>query len=261
MDEVQDQAKNELAVEDNSASVPPADEPTTSEQSAETDGQAEQAQIDEPAAEETESQTSERKPTRAERRIHELNDKLKQATQPDQQGSNYGQPPTLPQYSEDEIVTPERLQADVVQAAQSIAGQVVEQRLSQERAANNFQLDKAELVKNPLLDENSEAYLPEVEQAITEEFEQRAFKVIGFNPVTGQPVTVLDPSVRLTDIAKRHLKVAEAAAKRSSAEVKNSVARTADEAAIAPGATKRAEKPFSELSKEEMEAKLGIVEV
>jgi hypothetical protein len=82
--------------------------------------------------------------------------------------------------------------------------------------------------------------------------------------MTGQPVQALDPSVRLADIAKRHLKVAEAAAKRSSAEMKNAVARTADEAAprLSSGTT-RSEVDPSTMSAKEYEAwaakKYGVV--
>lgn len=257
MAEAEEQAKNETVAGDSNVTAPPADEPKTPAP-AEPEGQAEQAPINEPAPEAPETD-AERKPKRAERRIHQLNDKVKQLSQPNQPGQGFGQSPQLPQYVEGDEVSPERLQADVVQTAQAIAGATVEARIAQERANTNFVSDRAELEKDALLDENSPDYLPEIEKAITEEFSERAFKVVGYNPYTGEPVHQLDPSVRLADIGKRHLSVAKAAAKKSSAEMKNAVARTEDEAAIKPGTTSKTERPFSELSIKEMEAHLGTV--
>lgn len=245
-EQVQSPAENAPAVEDNSPAASPAPEPTTSEQETVDSGEIQESD---------ETDGSERKPTRAERRIRELSDKVKQYEQSNQQPVGSGQSPLpaldVAEYADetgnlDVNALNQAINSSVVQTSQAIAGQTVNSALAQLEAKNNFNLDLNSLQDNEVLKS-----LPEVEQAITEEFEQRAFKVVGYNPVTGQPIQVLDPSVRLADIAKRHLKVVEAAAKKSSAETKVAVDKAADESAIKPGTTPKTQKDLSQMSREE----------
>jgi hypothetical protein len=169
------------------------------------------------------------------------------------------QPPQFPTYQPGEEIAPERLQADVVQTAQAIANLTVEQRLGQERAAQNVERDTEVLpTKYSELDPDSSDFSPELDKAITEEFQERAFRVTGYRQ-DGQPIIVLDPSVRLADIAKRSVEMVRAVATKSSANMRNALAQSADTNAIKPQAESKVEKPFEELSIQEMEAKLGTV--
>lgn len=252
----QDQAQNVDAVEDNSVSAPPADEPNTSEP-------VEPAGEPAPVAEAVEEQPeAERKPSRAERRIRQLSEKVKQQEQSNQFVPSQGQSPQFPNYSPDEEITPERLQSDVVQTAQAIADLTVSQRLSQDRAVNNFERDQEILpTKYDILNPDSDNYNEEVEKAIAEEFQERAFRVVGYDQNTGQPITQLDPSVRLSDIAARYAKVAEATAKQSSSAMRNSVAQVADTSAVRPTQQPKTDKTPGDMSIEELEAKYGFAEV
>jgi len=249
------QAQNQDGAEDSNVSTSPVGEQNTSEESQQQQGEQQQTT-------EQQGDDSERRPNRAERRIHQLNDKLKQTQQPYQQPA-YGQSPQMPQYQAGEEVTPERLQADVVQTAQAIANATVNQQLSQFQAQSTVQQDISSLPStfDELNPSKADTYVPELEAAIAQEFEERAFRVVGYNPQTGEPIKQLDPSVRLADIAKRHVDTARAIAKRTSTDMRNAVARTADETAVRPnGASSREEKPFGDLSIAEMEKRLGFAQ-
>ena len=247
MDEdTQVQAENTTVAEDSNVDTSPVVEEQTSEDQV-TEGQSEQEQVEAP---DTETQDeSERKPTRAERRIRDLveeNKRLKEQTNP------FSSPePSLqfPQYEPGEEIQPERLQQDVVQTANAIAQLQTQNQIQQFEARSNLDKDVEILpTKYPELDENAPNYNPVLEEKISEAYKARAFK-------NGQ----LDPTVRLADVAKDFIDVARSAAKQSSAEMKNAVAKQADESAIRPTGSNKEERPFSDLSIAEMEAKLGIV--
>lgn len=249
--ENEDQAENLAVAEESNVPVSPAEETTTSE-SQETDSQA-------PEAPAEETQDSERKPKPAERRIRELNDRAKRVEEENQLLRSQMQSPQFPQYQEGETVAPERLQQDVVQTAQAIADITVTQRLAQQSAVNNLTTDTKVLpAENPELNPESSDYIPEMEKAIAEEYQSKAFRVVGYTP-TGEPITQIDPSVRLTDIANRHLEVARAAVKKSSANMRNAVAQTADTGGIKPQGESKGEKSVQDMSIAEIEAKYGIV--
>lgn len=256
MDDSQVPAENIEAAEDNSLDTSPVDETTTSEP-VETNSDADDAQVNEPAAEEPED--SERKPSRAERRIRQLSDQVKQLEQTNQQFQSFGQPPALTVNPGEEI-SMEQYQQHVAQAAQSSASQIVSKALAQQEAKSNFQVDSVTLPEQfPELKEGDDLYTAELEEAISQEFQDKAFRVVGYNQVTNQPVLELDPSVRLADIAKRHVNSARALAEKYSARTKNSVATTADETALRPSGGASTDKDFASLSIEEMEAKLGTM--
>lgn len=203
---------------------------------------------------------------RGQRRIEQLNEKLKQATQ--QQPAGQPQQPSPQPFDirnfTDEIgnVDVERANQaanqDVVQTASAIAQLQVEQRLAQRDAVNNFERD-TETVPQKFneLNPDNDAYTPELDEAIAQEYQERAFKIVGYDPNTGQPITQLDPSVRLSAIAERQVKAARAYAAKTSAGIQSKVAATADETAPRPSGDKPANRSFSDLSIEEMEAKLG----
>jgi uncharacterized protein YkwD len=249
------QAQNEVSTEASAEATSPVVEDQTSPEAPE-EGQDQQA-------EGTEDE-GERKPNRQERRnaqredrIHELTAKVKQLEQQSQLPQGMASP-QFPQYQEGETVTPERLQRDLVQTAQSIAELTVTQRINQERAVSNLDRDTEVLpTKYPELNHDAPEYSPELEKAITEEFQEKAFRIVGYAR-NGQPITALDPGVRLAAIAKRYTDVARAAATRSSANTSNAVSQTKDQSSIRPQGTTKGGKEFKDLSIKEMEAKLGF---
>ena len=240
MDEENTVAENIEAVEDNSQDTSPVDETTTSE-SPETD---ETPSIEESSAE-TQSEP-ERKPSRAERRIRELSEEVKRLKQ--QPDLSPFQQPQAPQVEPGGELTVEQYQQHVAQQADAIASLRVQQQLQQYEATKNFESD-IELLpqKYPELDETSPEYNPVLVEKVSEAFKARAFN--------GNQV---DPSVRLADVAKDYVDVARAAAKKSSADMKNAVAASADTSAIKPTATPSENKSASDMSIEELEQKYGF---
>ena len=240
-----DPAINEPAVEDNSPTTSPVDEPTTSAEP-ETEGAVEPAQIDEPTAEAPDSEP-ERKPTRAERRIRDLVDENKRLSQQSNQPFAGFQPPPVPTLNPGEEISQEDYQAHVVQAADAIAGLQTQQQIQNLKAEMQLERDVEVLPKEyPQLDENSSEYNSVLVEKIEKAYKERAFR-------NGR----VDPTVRLADVAKDFVEVAQSAANKSSADMKLAVARTADESALPPNSSVKADKPFNEKSIEEMEAELG----
>lgn len=238
------QAENTPVAEDSNVDTSPVVEEQTSVET-ETEGQS-------PSAEETPVETeveAERKPTRAERRIRDLVDENKRLKeQQGQQFQQFQQPP-VPSIEPGAELTPEQYQQHLVQAADSIAQVRVQQQLEQYKAEANLDRDVEVLPKQyPELDENSPEYNPVLIEKIESAYKARAFN-------NGS----LNPSVRLADVAKDFVDVARAAAKQSTTEMKNAVAKTADTTAVRPGAGVRQEKDASEMSIEELEQKLGVI--
>lgn len=251
MDEdTQNQAENQAVAEDSNVDTSPVTEPTTSE-NVETEGQAEQTPINETATEETSADT-ERKPSRAERRIRELNNRVKELEQSNQPFQGIGQSPQL-EAGDDGEITREQLDSYVAQKAEQVSAQNVQFAIAQERAKSNFEHDMETLpTQYPEIDA-----IPGLEDKISQEFQDKAFKVVGVDPVTGQPNYALDPSVRLADIAKNYVDVARAAAKRAAADTTEAVKASADTSAIHPGNESRGEKTASEMTVKEIEEKFG----
>src|SRR5690606_19463216 len=90
--------------------------------------------------------------------------------------------------------TAQELEQRVVQAADTIADLKVRSHLSNYQAQVNLDRDVEVLpTKYPELDDSKDEFVPELVEAIEEEFKAKAFR-------NG----VLDPSVRLADVAARH---------------------------------------------------------
>lgn len=247
-------AENEDVAEESNVEASPATEQTTSE-STNDEGQAEDTQVNESAADEPKGDT-ERKPTRAEQRIRELNKKVKELEQSNQPFQGFQQPPQL-ETSDTGEVTREQLDQYVAQAASQVSSQTVQQAIAQERAKNNFDHDVSTL---PERYPEIEA-VPGLEEKIAQEFQEKAFKVVGVDPVTGQAQYALDPSVRLADIAKNYVDVARAAAKQSSAATNEAVQASEDTNAIKPGSEVSTGKSLDDMSPEEIEKKYGFAEM
>lgn len=238
MDENTGQAENVVAAEDSSVDTSPVDETTTSEV---LETEAETSSAEESSVE---TEDAERKPTRAERRIRDLSQRLAQYEgQPNQPFSQFQRPPQQ-LFEDGREYTAQELEQRVVQAADTIADLKVRSHLSNYQAQVNLDRDVEVLpTKYPELDDANDEFVPELVEAIEEEFKAKAFR-------NG----ALDPSVRLADIAERHVKAARAVAKRVSANMKNSVASTADTAALAPGGGVKQEKSLENMSYDEIEA-------
>lgn len=253
-------AQNEPVVNDDNQPAPPADEPQPAEPEQDPDRTA-----DEPADEPADTVVEEQKPSRTERRNQERESRIRELNQRVKQYEQHNQPlqpqssPQFPNYQPGEEVSPERLQQDVVQTADAIANLRVQQQLGQFQAQNDFTRDVETLpTKYEELQPESTNYTPELDEAIAQEYQERAFKVVGYHPQTGQPITQLDPSVRLADIAERHVKSARAYAAKASANMRQAVNQSADTNAPRPGGDKPVAKEFKDLSITEMEAALGF---
>lgn len=250
-------AENAPAAEESSAPALPAEQPTTSETPA-PEGAAEEAQPNEPAAEAPQSEP-ERKPSRAERVIRKKDAEIKNlqgkvsSLEQNNQSVQSLQPPPQLQPNEAGEVTPQQLDEFVAQRARQEAGQQVGFAIAQERAKANFEHDVATLAQTyPEIES-----IPGMEERIAQEYQEKAFKVVGVDPATGHTQYALDPSVRLADVAKNYVDVARAAAKQSSAATNEAVAQSADTAAIPPSGSAPANKPISEMTVAELEARVG----
>lgn len=220
----------------------------------------------------------ERRNAEREQRNRELANQVQQGGTANQPLPQHQQPPQgfdVTQYADAEgnldiNATNQAFQQNVVQAADAIATLRVEQQLAHRDAVNNFQRDTDTLpTKFPELDpNNSQLYTEDLDEAIAQDFRERAFKPV-INPQTGQPfvradgqpVMQLDTSVRLADIAERHVKAARSYAAKSNANSNNIVDQAADSAAPRPTGAKPSEKAFGELSLAEMKARVGYHKV
>lgn len=259
-EEPQVQAENVDVAEDSNVDTSPVDETTTSV-SQETDGESEEQQVDATDTEDNKGE-AERKPTRAERRIRQLSEEVKQLkSQPNQLDPSVAAPPSVEVEPGTELSV-EDYQKHVAQAAQGVVAPQLDQLRAEfetKEASRNFDAD-AELIEKQYDELKDDSPLREkLEDEITKEFQQRAFRLVGFDKNTGEPQYRVDPSVRLADIAKEKVEFARAIAEQSSANLKNAVAKQADEVSPRPGAGVTSDKSVSDMSIEEMEAKFGIV--
>lgn len=239
--------------------VAPASDPAASPpaESQEPAAPAETPSEEQPERAQTEQPEEAPRPSRAEKRIKQLTEQVKQATPQNQQYGQQQQSPQFPKYEPGAEIPAEQLERDVVQTASAIAELQVQRQLAQRDAVHNFERDTDSIpTKYAELNPDSPSYTPELDEAIAQEYQAQAFRVIGYNQ-QGQPVTQLDPSVRLSDIAERHMRAARAYAAKASAEVRTVVDATADQAAPRPGGDKPADRKFEDLTLEEMKAKVG----
>lgn len=199
--------------------------------------------------------------SRAERRIKQLNDKVREAHQPNQPIAGQPQSPQFPNYQDGQVVSPEQLERDVVQTADAIATIRVNQQLAQHDAKNNFDRDRETVpAKYAELTPDTPGYVPELDEAIAQEFQERAFTQVGVD-AQGKPIMQLNPSVRLSDIAERHVRGARAAAAKASAATNTAVDAVADSMAPRPTGERPADTPFENLTIEQMRAKIGYHKV
>lgn len=205
-----------------------------------------------------------RRPSRAERRIQQLNSQVKQVGQVSQPAPAAPQSPQfdIRTYADqdgniDENAVNQNYSQNVVQTADAIASLRVNQQLAQRDAVHYFEQDSAAIpTKYEELNPDHDSFTPELDEAIAQEFQDRAFRVVGYDR-QGQPITQLDPSVRLADITERHVKAARAYAQRVSSQQNRRVADAADTAAVPPTGDKPSEVPFESLTRNQMKERLG----
>lgn len=266
------QAENTAVAEDSNVETSPVTETNTSAETETNSDAGEETQVTEPAAEETPVE-AERKPSRAERKIRQQAAELKRyRSQQNQLPPSFQPSQGAPQFDirqfadEEGNIDPnavnQALSQNFAQAAQSIVAPQLDNlrgEFETKEALRNFDADM-ELIeaKYPELTEESPR-AQALEEAITEAYQEKAYRLVGFDPVTGQPEYRIDPSVRLSDIAAKEVERARLYAQQASADMKNAVAAQADNAALKPGASVQSERAFKDLSIEEMEAQLGVV--
>lgn len=261
----EDKPQNPAQPQGDPADTPPAptpaddnNQPAPSDQGDDDQGQQPASPDAQPDADQA-TPSDKKKPSRGERRIRQLSEKVRQAHQP---MGGVPQSPQFPQYEPGQEVPADQLQRDVVQTADAIASIRVQQQLAQHDAVRNFEQDQKDIPKSyEELNPTSPSFTPELDEAIAQEFQERALVVVGYDQRTGQPITQLDPSVRLADITERHVRAARAYAAKASADMRNRVDASADTAAPRPGGERPADREFKDLSLEEMRQKIGYHKV
>jgi hypothetical protein len=233
---------NPVVVEDNSPAPSASEEPNTSvesESQGDTGQSTQNESTEEPNLDAT--QEAERQQQRpAARKIQKLLEENKQLKE------LIGQP-SVPEFSQQQSqkmseyfqgkdsILPEELDQYADQyAAQKANGlvdlkvQQLEQKIVQQEAYKNLELDTQKLESEPLFKD-----FPELEETISNAWKQLAVKET-LNPYNPNlpPVRTLDPRIRLSDVAKSYLEAVKTAAERGSAKQAESVAALADTASV-----------------------------
>lgn len=256
-------APEQVAVEDNSPQPTPVAEPITSEPPA-PEGPAEEAPINEPAPVAPQSET-ERQPSRAERRINQLTGQLKELTATQQVTAPIpGLSPQAPKLSElvqdQESLTPEQLDqlgqkvyesaAQTAKGLNSLEVQQLRHELTQQRAVDEVEKQAAILpTQFEELNPDSPKYNPVLEQKIEAAYKQRAVIQNPYNP----SIKMVDPSVRLADVAQDYIEVARAAAQAGQAQTTATLATQSDNSAVTPTSDTPVQKSFEDMSLPEQE--------
>lgn len=262
------EAQNAPAVEDNSPTTSPVAEPTTSE-STETVAQ-ESTSVDTAAAEPVADAPveAERQPTRAERRINQLTGQLKELTAsqqtttpipqiPSQTTSLSDQIPTTTDEYGQQVVDTQALEQLVQSREQAVRGmntlevQQLRHELTQQRAVDEVEKEAAVLPNQyDELNPDSPKYIPALEDKIEAAYKARAVIQNPYNPSQ----RMINPSVKLSDVAKDFIDVARAAAEQGKALTTATLAQQQDTSAITPTSdAPEEEKPFADLPLAEQE--------
>lgn len=236
---------NEVAVEDNSTTPSASDETTNSvsdEQVSDTGQSAQIEPTEEPSSDVVE-ETERQQQRPAARKIQKLLEENKQLKELIGSPSASLFSPQQPQqkFSENfqgkDSILPEELDSYAEQyAAQKANGlvdlkvQQLEQKLVQQEAYKNLELDTQKLESEIIFDE-----FPELVETITDAWKKLAVKEVpNMYNASLPPVRTLDPKVRLTDVAQSYLSAVKIAAERGSAKQAESVAKIVDNASVTP---------------------------
>lgn len=183
---------------------------------------------------------------RLERRFAKMSDKIRQLSE-QQQFNQPVEPPGIPLNQE---VTYDQYQAEVSRQAQALT-EIKLQQFRQEQQvkerAETFDRDVDYIERKfPELNEDSNKYDPKLSEKIAGMYERLSAK---------------NPQVRLRDIVRDVMDIADRKSARTSAKVTAAVAKQSAETAVqTQTTTKPGKKDFAELSIKEMEQQLGVVE-
>ena len=251
MEDTTTQAVTQTAVEDNSQTVAPTVEPTTSVEAVEAT-----------VAPVVEAE----RPPRAERRIHQLSAQLKEANERPSYVPQSLPTPQAPKLSEmfagQDSIEPEQLDkygAQLYQqGAQSSSGlsslevQALRNEIQQKDAINNYSRDETLLAsKFTELNPDSDDYIPLADEKIAKAFKERAVR-------QNQDGSIwVDPSVKLADVAADYIEAVRAGEERGKARSTSKLSDLADNSALQPNTESVQEaKSFENMSVKEMEAHL-----
>lgn len=248
MDDI-DKSLNQPAGEEASVSEATPEEPKATEEA--------QAAPTEPTGEVEETQAEPEGSSKkgASNRIRELNAKAKSAEeraksleQQIAELTSSGEPqtpqaPIIPQALPDGDLSPEQYRQHVLQTAEGL----VNLKIKQSEAINRINNESQQVLRiYPQLDPDSEQFDQELSNSVTE----TVMELVKANPYTASPKKIVENFMKpyQRSVAKEVGKASENIAKQTS------------QAALRPtSVTTKGEKPDSELSIAEMEAKYGIV--
>lgn len=122
---------------------------------------------------------------------------------------------------------------------------LIELNLARERNANRVNAEAADAIKaHPELDPDSDSFDKELSESISQ---------------ATMAKLQADPNVKVTDFVDRLMKPYKRSLEKQAEGQKEALAKQASKQAMRPSQVQEKEKPFSELSIEEMEEKLGTV--
>lgn len=151
--------------------------------------------------------------------------------------------PYVPQVEAGSEVSPEQYRQDVTRTADAI----VTLKLKQSEAVQKINSESAEVMRiYPELDPDSDSFNKELSESITEAVEAH---------VKASPYTA---SVK--KFVEKLMKPYKGAVEKEVGKATENIAKQVSEAALKPTSIRKPEKSLSEMTKEELEAKLGIVQ-
>lgn len=181
--------------------------------------------------------------------VHSLRDKIAELTTP--VGSRGTYVPQQPQESkplvgpgeEIDAVELERRMAEREQRILQQANQMVDFKTQQAATIARINRETVEVVaKHKELDPDSDQFDQELSDAVYEAVEAKVKS---------------DPTASVKEFVEKQMKLYKRAASREEAGIKAEISKQSAQSAIKPSQNRTAEKPFAELSVEEMRSKLG----
>lgn len=246
---------NLTAGEEASISEPSTEETKATGEVETPDESSSSTEVDQ--TQEVESETEDTPKKGAQTRIRELNAKAKSAQEEAKSlreklaeltGSvdpSVPSAPYTPQIVDGGEFTPEQYKQDVLKTATA----TVEIKLKQYEAVNRINNEAKELLHQyPELNPDSDSFNKELSDSFTE----TVMELVKANPYTASPKKIVE----------RLMKPYQRAVTKEVGKVSENIAKQASQTALRPtGISTKGEKPDSELSIKELEAKYGIVNV
>lgn len=184
--------------------------------------------------------------------VHSLSDKVAELTQVGNQGQypQYTPPVNRPLVGDDESIDARELERRMQEREQMIiqrADAMADLRTRQSLAIERINRETEESVaKHPELDPKSELFDKDLSDTIYEAVEAKV---------------KADPSASVKSFVDRQMNLYKRGVSKETEQIDKTVAKQASQGAIKPSQNKPVEKQFQDLSIEEMEARLGKVEI